>query len=54
MHSRSPAKSLKALATAHEHDVVHRDIKRRTSCVGGHAIVADFGIAAQRQPGAAT
>ena len=35
-----------ALAYAHEHDVVHRDIKPENIMMsGGHAIVADFGIA---------
>ena len=35
-----------ALAYAHSHDVVHRDIKPENIMMsGGHAIVADFGIA---------
>src|SRR5712691_6395631 len=35
-----------ALAYAHDHDVVHRDIKPENIMMsGGHAIVADFGIA---------
>src|SRR2546422_4402743 len=35
-----------ALAYAHDHDVVHRDIKPGDIMLaGGHAIVADFGIA---------
>ena len=35
-----------ALSYAHSHDVVHRDIKPENILFqGGHAVVADFGIA---------
>jgi serine/threonine-protein kinase len=42
-----------ALQYAHEHDVVHRDIKPENVMLsGGHAVVADFGIARALQANA--
>ena len=41
-----------ALSYAHSHGVVHRDIKPENILLeSGHAVVADFGIAARRQRG---